>query len=90
MFEEDPMPETEPEISGTHTEKIINNIRVYGFYDRVGNNNEDLGLFVSDFVPNTSEYNRAVKLYGVVKGLFTYYDLSEIPDVLSTLVTNEF
>lgn len=90
MFEEDPAPEIEPEISGTRTEKIINNIRVYGFYDRVGNNNEDLGLFVSDFTLNTSEYNRAVKLYGVVKGLFTYYDLSEIPDVLSTLVTNEF
>lgn len=90
LLDEDNIPNEEPEQQSTFDEKIINSVRVYGFYDRLGNENEDLQLFIKGLDPESPEYKRAIKLYGVIRALFTYHDITEIPTVLQKLVSNEF
>lgn len=90
IIDDDDTPPQEPDPDPIPFDgEILNSIRIWGFYNRQGNENEDLRMFLGD-ENKDSQLGKTIKeLYLQIQSLFTYHTLDEIPELLSKLVSSK-
>lgn len=87
--DDDPLPPVEPDPKpGTMT----NEIRIWGFYNRIGNENEDY-IMIESLYKEEDETLRKLysqKLYSKIKAAFNYHtDITTLRNILSEILADE-